>query len=92
MCFSIIILQYGPNFGEDERVEGNNSESNFGFDLENIDMQVAYNLMYEAIIEGNGVKPQDTFYLNWVLQRNSEIFGYGHGALNKTIKIGKELM
>jgi len=61
-------------------------------DLANVDMQSCYNRMYEAILQGNGIKPEDLFYLNWVLQRNSEIFGYGKNGINKSIKIDKELL
>ena len=62
------------------------------FDIANNDKQACYNRMYEAILEGNGIKPKDLFYLNWVLQRNSEIFGYGRDAIGKTITIGRELL
>ena len=61
-------------------------------DLEKIDMQSCYNRMYEAILEGKGIKPKDIFYLMWILQRNSEFFGYGRDGIGKTIKIGNELL
>ena len=61
-------------------------------DILNIDTQACYNRMYEAILEGKGIKPSDLFYLNWVLQRNSEIFGYGRDGIGKTIIIKNELM
>jgi len=62
------------------------------YDLLNIDTQFLYNRMYEAILEGKGIKPSDLYYLNWILARNSEIFGYGKSAIGKTIKIGRELL
>ncbi len=61
-------------------------------DLQKVDMQQCYNNMYEDIISGGGVKPKDLFYLNWILQRNSEMFGYGRNGMNKLIRIGKELL
>lgn len=61
-------------------------------DILNIDMQACYNSLYEAILSSNGIKPKDLFYLNWILNRNSEIFGYGSRGLNKTITIKNELM
>ncbi len=61
-------------------------------DLQTIDMQNAYNLMYESIIKGDGVKPKDLYYLNWILHRNSEIFGWGRGGMNKSISIPNELL
>ena len=61
-------------------------------DILNIDTQGCYNRLYEAILEGKGIKPSDIFYLNWILQRNSEIFGYGRDGIGKTIAIKNELM
>ena len=61
-------------------------------DLSKIDMQSCYNAMYEDIISGGGIKPRDLFYLDWILRRNSEIFGYGKDCIGKTIKIGHELL
>ena len=54
--------------------------------------QTCYNRMYEDIVSGGGIKPSDIFYLNWVLQRNSELFGFGRNGMNKLIRIGKELL
>lgn len=61
-------------------------------DILNIDTQACYNRMYEAILDGKGIKPEELFYLNWTLRRNSEIFGYGRDGIGKTITIKNELM
>jgi len=61
-------------------------------DLQKIDMQTCYNRMYEDIVSGGGIKPKDIFYLSWILERNSEIFGFGRNGMNKLIRIGKELL
>lgn len=61
-------------------------------DILNIDTQACYNRLYEAILEGKGIKPSGIFYLNWILQRNSEIFGYGRDGIGKTVTIKNELM
>lgn len=61
-------------------------------DLMAIDMQHCYNLLYEDIIAGNGIKPKDLFYLSWTLSRNSEIYGYGKDGIGKLIIIKKELL
>lgn len=61
-------------------------------DILKIDMQECYNRLYEDIISGGGIKPKDIFYLSWILERNSEIFGYGKNSIGKIIKIGKELL
>lgn len=75
--------------GKQSRWVGTRFES---IDILNIDNQACYNRMYEAVLSGKGIKPKDLFYLNWVLNRNSEIFGYGRDGLNKTITIKNELM
>jgi len=61
-------------------------------DLMKINIQDCYNSMYEDIVNGGGIKPRDLFYLDWLLRRNSEIFGYGKSCIGKTIKIGHELL
>jgi len=61
-------------------------------DILKIDYQTCYNRMYEDIVSGGGIKPKEIFYLNWILHRNSEIFGYGRNGMNKLIRIGKELL
>lgn len=61
-------------------------------DILNIDNQSCYNKLYEDIINGKGIKPSSLFYLNWILNRNSEMFGYGRNGLNKAITIKNELM
>jgi len=61
-------------------------------DILNIDIQACYNRIYEAILDGRGIKPRELFYLNWILSRNSEMFGYGRDGLGKTITIKNELM
>ncbi|OFW47589.1 MAG: hypothetical protein A2163_00785 [Actinobacteria bacterium RBG_13_35_12] len=71
---------------------GENVQKGTYLDIMNIDMQDLYNKMYVDIVNGGGVKPKDIFYLNWVIQKNSEKFGYSKDCLEKTIFIGKELM
>jgi predicted dehydrogenase len=39
-----------------------------GIDLMGLDMQAAYNAMYQDIITGGGIKPADLFFLNYVMQ------------------------
>lgn len=77
----------GTKYGYHENIDDKNK-----IDILNIDAQSCYNRMYEAILEGKGIKPSDLFYLNWMLQRNSEIFGYGRNGIGKTITIKNELM
>jgi predicted dehydrogenase len=77
----------GVKYGYHENIDDKDK-----IDILNIDTQACYNQLYEAILEGKGIKPSDLFYLNWMLQRNSEIFGYGRDGIGKTITIKNELM
>jgi predicted dehydrogenase len=63
-------------------------------DIMKIDMQHLYNRMYEDICcsQTGGVKPRDIFYLSWILNRNSELYGYRKGGFDRPIKISKELL
>lgn len=61
-------------------------------DIMLLDMQDLYNRMYADILNGGGVKPKDIFYLTWILNRNSELYGYRNSGKEKTIKIPKSLL
>lgn len=61
-------------------------------DIMSVDMQSLYNKMYDGIMTGGGVKPKDIFYLTWVLNRNSELYGYRNSGLSCMIKISNELL
>lgn len=61
-------------------------------DILNIDMQELYNDMYRDILNGGGIKPKDIFYLTWVLNRNSELYGYRNSGLSGMINISRDLL
>ena len=92
-----LAMQLGANFEGKVLTEGDQyryicKDDELILDLMDIDIQHCYNLLYEDIIKGNGIKPSDLFYLNWILERNSEIYGYGKNGMNKSISIPKELL
>lgn len=61
-------------------------------DVMGIDMDSLYIKMYSDIINHNkGIKPKELFYLHWLLNRNSDIYGFGMDALNKKIRIKNKL-
>ncbi len=62
------------------------------FDIMSIDMQSLYNKMYQAIINGDGVKPKDIMYLHFIMNEFSRKYGYGKNGLNKLITIPSELL
>ena len=61
-------------------------------DIGQADMQGCYNRMYEAILQGDGVKPKDLFYLHWILERNSEHIGYGQDAMEKVVYLKRGMI
>lgn len=54
------------------------------FDITKCDMQDCYNRMYKDIIDGNGIKPKELFYLHWILNR------HGKDEIDKKIIIDKK--
>jgi len=66
---------------------GNELQSLSVFNIGSINIQDAYNSMYEDIVlNKNHIKPRDIFYLNWVLDRCN--WNYGLGSKNI---IGKKI-
>jgi hypothetical protein len=51
-----------------------------------------YTKMYEDIVSGKGIKPKEVFYLQWLLQKNSDAHGYGKNGIGKLIHIPRELL
>jgi len=62
------------------------------YDIMQVDMQDCYNRMYEDILKGKGIRPKDIFYLTWVLNRYSDLFGYRFGGIGQKISIPKEML
>jgi len=60
-------------------------------DINAVDMDILYSCMYYDILLGKGVKPKDLFYIHWLLERNSYLFGFGESVLNKEIIIDYDL-
>lgn len=58
----------------------------------NVDMQIAYNAMYDDIMNGGGVKPKEVFYLNWLMNRYSEKNGYGKSIIGVPIYIENQII
>ena len=56
-------------------------------DLMSVDSDLLYTKMYEDVIfNDKGIKPNDIFYLNWILERCNMKFGMGKEILNKKIE------
>ncbi len=68
------------------------SRMEFGanIDLLAINTQSLYNKMYRSIINGNGIKPSQLYYLHYLLTANSQLHGFGRDAMNKGIRISPE--
>ena len=82
----------GANFEGLVKPEGKQVRMIDDIDISKIDMDELYIKMYNDIVNHNkGVKPKDFFYLHWLLNRNSNIYGFGKDALNKYIYINNKL-
>lgn len=82
----------GADFEGIVTTEGKQERRIDDFDIMSVDTQSLYNKMYQDIIIGGGIKPKDIQYLHWILNRGSEIFGFGRNGLNKLITIPNELL
>jgi hypothetical protein len=57
------------------------------FDLMKVDMDNLYSRMYHDICYNDkGIKPKDTMYLNWIIERAGWLFGHGYDILGKRIE------
>ena len=56
------------------------------------DIQMAYNRMYEAILQGKGIKPADIMYLHYVMEKYSHEYGFGRNLMNKTVEIPRDAL
>ncbi len=57
---------------------GNEFQNLSVFNIESINMQDAYDSMYEdVVINKNHIKPRDIFYLNWILDKCNWDYGLG---------------
>jgi len=88
-----LAIQLNANFEGLVQSEGEQVRMIDNFDLMKVDMNSLYIRMYEDIVNhNNGIKPRDIFYLHWLLNRSSEMYGYGSSAINKKISIKNELL
>lgn len=56
-------------------------------DLMKVDMDLLYTKMYEDICyKDKGIKPKDTMFLNWIMERAGWKFGHGYNVLGKRIE------
>ena len=84
--FSGLVLKEGKG---ERSIYYNND---YVLDITKHNMQNLYNKMYEDIIENKGIKPRDIFYLHWLLNRNSEKYGFSKNIIGKEVIIKKELL
>lgn len=57
------------------------------FDLESVDMDDLYSRMYHDIVfNDKGIKPKDTMFLNWIMERAGWLFGHGYDMLGKKVE------
>lgn len=57
------------------------------FDLNSINMDYLYSKMYHDICYKNkGIKPKDTMYLNWIMERAGWTWGHGYDIVGKQLE------
>lgn len=61
-----LAIRTGANFKGEICREGDQFRYIDTYDLFHVDMQVAYNKLYEDVLNGGGIKPKDLFLLNYV--------------------------
>lgn len=56
------------------------------FDLNSVDMNNLYAKMYHDIcFNKKGIKPKDTMFLNWLMEKAGLVYGHGYDILGKQI-------
>jgi hypothetical protein len=57
------------------------------FDLNSVDMNNLYLKMYHDICYNDkGIKPKDTMFLNWLMEKAGLVYGHGYDILGKQIE------
>jgi hypothetical protein len=57
------------------------------FDLNSVDMNNLYVKMYHDICYNDkGIKPKDTMFLNWLMEKAGFVYGHGYDILGKQIE------
>lgn len=57
------------------------------FDLNSVDMNNLYVKMYHDICYNDkGIKPKDTMFLNWLMEKAGLVYGHGYDILGKQIE------
>jgi hypothetical protein len=57
------------------------------FDLNSVDMDNLYLKMYHDICYNDkGIKPKDTMFLNWLMEKAGLVYGHGYDILGKQIE------
>jgi len=57
------------------------------FDLESVNMDELYSKMYHDIVYNDkGIKPKDTMFLHWIMERAGWLYGHGPDIIGKRIE------
>ena len=57
------------------------------FDLNSINMDELYSKMYHDIVYNDkGIKPKDTMFLSWIMERAGWLYGHGYDILGKRVE------
>ena len=87
-----LAIQLGADFHGLVAHEGKQERWVDDIDLFQFDIQALYNRMYEAILNGYGVKPSELFYLHYIMERCSRENGFNKALIGKEIHIPNQLL
>jgi hypothetical protein len=82
-----LALKFDATFSGLVLPEGKQVRRINGLDLNTVDMDELYSKMYHDIVYNNkGIKPKDTMFLNWIMERAGWLYGHGYDILGKKIE------
>lgn len=87
-----LAIHLNAEFIGEIRTEGTQERWVDDINILDINMQSMYDHLYTNILNGRGIKPNELYYLNYVMNMNSTIYGLGRNTLNKQIIIPKQLL
>jgi hypothetical protein len=83
-----LAMRLGAEFQGSIHLDGDNVRRVDDFDLFSLDQNILYRRMYDDIVNhGRGVKPDELFQLDWVVEGASRRYGYGLRTLGQDIKL-----
>lgn len=82
-----LALKYDATFSGLVLPEGQQVRRINGLDLNTVNMDELYSKMYHDIVYNDkGIKPKDTMFLHWIMERAGWLYGHGPDIIGKRIE------